>query len=386
MKQAVMLLTNRTDYAVRERYHKLVTDYGRKADVFLLFDKSAYMCDDELSGFERVYTFSVQGLLEDGYSALESGFLGNCHYPLLKFHRDYPEYDYCWVVENDVLFSGDWSVLFETFSDDPADLVAAYIRKYEDDPNWYWWSSVRAPRGIALSRNELYASFNPVNRLSAKALECLETEMRNGWRGHFESVVPTVLAKHGMALRDIGGTGRFVRNKDEHMFYTEETHTWLPLRVQPIRPNMIYHPVKEKIIHKSYRNNCLISIVGTRSYYRLWMTSGMKRNYDIHLIVCDKSFGQHYEGTDFVYGKMGGKIELLKDYFDNHKDYLEQYDYFLLIDETSRMTVRQINALFEKMREESSEFSLVGITMPCFSQEMMKQLMTDDPEDSIIFF
>ena len=116
------------------------------------------------------------------------------------------------------------------------------------------------------------------------------------------------------------------------------------------------------------------------------MTSGVERNYDVHLIVCDKSFGLHYEGADFVYGKMGGKVELLKDYFDSHKDYLEQYDYFLLIDETSRMTVRQINALFEKMREESSEFSLVGITMPCFSQEMMKQLMTDDSEDSIIFF
>lgn len=386
MRQAVMLLTNRTDYAVRERYHKLVNDYGREADVFLLFDKSAYMCDDELSGFERVYTFSVQGLLEDGYSALESGFLGNCHYPLLKFHKDYPEYDYCWVVEDDVLFSGDWSVLFDAFSDDPADLVAAYIRTYEDEPNWCWWSGVRAPDGVALSQDDLYASFNPVNRLSAKALECLETEMRNGWRGHFEAIVPTVIAKHGMSMRDFGGTGRFVRNGDEYRFYKGKTLTWLPLSVQTMKPNMIYHPVKEKIGDKSYRRYCLISIVSERSCHNLWMTSGVERNYDVHLIVCDKSFGLHYEGADFVYGKMGGKVELLKDYFDSHKDYLEQYDYFLLIDETSRMTVRQINALFEKMREESSEFSLVGITMPCFSQEMMKQLMTDDSEDSIIFF
>lgn len=386
MRQAVMLLTNRTDYAVRERYHKLVNDYGRKADVFLLFDRSASMYCDELSGFERVYTFSVQGLLDDGYSALESGFLGNCHYPLLKFHKDYPEYDYCWVVEDDVLFSGDWSLLFDTFSDDPADLVAAYIRKYEDEPNWCWWSSVRVPEGVALSRDDLYASFNPVNRLSAKALECLEKEMRNGWRGHFEAVVPTVIAKHGMVLRDFGGTGRFVRNGDVGRFYMEKTHTWLPLSVQMMKPNMIYHPVKEKICGKSYRSNCLISIVGERSLHKLWMASGMERNYDVHLIVCDKSFGQHCEGADFVYGKMGGKIELLKDYFDNHKNYLEKYDYFFLMDEKSRMTVEQINSLFEKMREESSEFSLVGMTMPCFGRDMMKQLMDENPGSSLICF
>ncbi len=386
MKQSVMLLTNRTDYAVRERYHKLVNDYGRRADVFLLFDKSVSMYCDELSGFDRVYTFSVQELLDDGYSALKIGFLGNCHYPLLKFHKDYPEYDYCWVVEDDVLFSGDWNVLFDTFSDDPADLVAAYIRKYEDEPNWYWWSSVRTPDGVALSHDDLYASFNPVYRLSAKALKCLETEMRNGWRGHFEAVVPTVIAKHGMSMRDLGGTGRFVRNGDEYRFYMGKTHTWLPLSVQTMKPNMIYHPVKEKIGGKSYRRNCLISIVGERSCHKLWMTNGTERNYDVHLIVYDSSFGQHCEGVDFVYGKMGEKVELLKDYFDNHKDYLEQYDYFFLMDEKSRMTVSQINSLFEKMREELSEFSLVGITMPCFSQHMIKQLMNDDLKSSIIYF
>ena len=50
------------------------------------------------------------------------------------------------------------------------------------------------------------------------------------------------------------------------------------------------------------------------------------------------------------------------------------------------MTATQINSLFEKMEKDSNEASLVGMTMPCFSQEMMKQLMNDEPESSIIIF
>ena len=153
MKQTILLLSNRTDYTVRDRYDKLVREYGEKADVFLLFDNSASIDKPELKYFERVYTFSVPELISEGYTALESGFLGNCHYPLLKFHKDYPEYDYCWVIENDVVFSGNWSVFLDAFVDDTSDLLTTKVRRYADDPYWFWWKSVKAPEGIVLSTN-----------------------------------------------------------------------------------------------------------------------------------------------------------------------------------------------------------------------------------------
>lgn len=374
MKQAILLLTNRTDYAVRDRYKKLKSEYGQKADVFLFLDNSASIENCELEYFERVYTFSVQELINEGYTALKSGFLGNCHYPLLKFHRDFPEYDYCWLIEDDVIFSGDWSVFFETFVKDDSDLVAAKVRRYVDESDWFWWKSVKTPEGTTLSVDELYASFNPVYRLSAKAIECLDEEMRRGWRGHFEAIVPTVLVKHSMKIRDIKG------------FYTEDTHTWTPLRIQPTKPNMIYHPIKEKISKRTYRKNCLLSIVGEHSCHKAWISGDVERNYDVHLVVYDLSFGKHYNDADFAYGKAGRRVELLKDYFNSHDNLLNQYDYFLIMDEMSAMNAIQINDLFEEISKEKSEFSLVGMTMPCFRQDIMKQLLSDDPENSVVYF
>ena len=98
------------------------------------------------------------------------------------------------------------------------------------------------------------------------------------------------------------------------------------------------------------------------------------------------SFGKHYDDADFVYGKAGRKIELIKDYFDNHKYLLNQYDYFFIIDEMCRMNVEQINELFIEMAQDNYEFSLLGMTMPCLRQDAMMQAIESDPERSIMFF
>ena len=376
MKQAILLLTNKIDYAIRDRYDKLVREYGEKADMFLLFDNSFSVDNRELEYYERVYSFSVPELIREGYIALKDGFLGNCHYPLLKFHKDFPEYDYCWSIEDDVVFSGDWSIFFDAFVDDTSDLLTTKVRCYEDAPDWCWWKSVKAPEGIFLSAKELYASFNPIYRLSAKAIECLDEEMRKGWFGHFEAIVPTVLAKCGQIMRDMSGNG----------FYTENTHSWTPLRVLPMKPNKIYHPIKEKISKREYRKNCLLSIVGEQSCHKAWIYGDVERNYDIHLVVYDLSFGKHYNDADFVYGKTGRRVELIKDYFDNHSGLLDQYDYFFIIDEMSTMTAVQINDLFDELDKEKSEFSLVGMEMPCFRKDLMKQLLRNNPENSALYF
>ena len=174
MKQAILLLSNRTDYAVRERYDKLIKDYGCKADVYLLFDVTKGYNKQELVCFEHVYPFDVNRMIDDGYTALKEGFLGNCHYPILMFYKEYQEYDYFWIVEDDVIFSGNWSTLFDSFTDDSSDLVATKIRSYEDEPTWCWWRSIGAGEGITLNRNAMYACFIPIYRLSAKAIECLD--------------------------------------------------------------------------------------------------------------------------------------------------------------------------------------------------------------------
>lgn len=135
-----------------------------------------------------------------------------------------------------------------------------------------------------------------------------------------------------------------------------------------------------------YQRYCLLSVVGEHSRHIEWITGNVKRNYDVHLIVHDMSFGKHYDDADFVYGKTGRKIELIKDYFDNHKYLLNQYDFFFIIDEMCGMNVSQINELFEEMAQDNCEFSLVGMAMPCFRQDAMIQALEWDPETSIMLF
>ena len=385
MKQAILLLTNRTDNAVISRYFKLVKDYGNKADIFLLFDNSSSYNISGMEVFERIYGFSVKGLMHEGYTALESGFLGNCHYPLLKFHKDNPSYDYCWLVEDDVEFSGDWSVLFDAFVHDSYDLVSTKIRTYADDPHWYWWDSVHAPDEV--SYDELYASFNPIYRLSAHALEILDAEMRRGWRGHYEALVATIIKRNGMTMCDMGGDGMFLSKEKHYCFYTESTHTWIPLMVQRWKPNMIYHPIKEKVLPNTTRRNCVLSVVGENSLHKKWLEGNVDRVFDVHLIVYDLSFRKHYDDADFLYGKSGRVVDLIKDYFMNHDSYLSLYDYFFIIDEMSPMTAVEINSIFEDMAKESSEFALVGMSMPCFHQSLMAQFLNNSTTDfSVVYF
>lgn len=386
MKQAILLLSNRTDYAVNQRYDKLVTDYGGQADVYLLFDATRGIDEIVYKNFERVFPFNVIRMIENGYTALKDGFLGNCHYPVLIFHQEHPEYDYCWIVEDDVVFSGDWSVLFDTFVNDPADLVATNVRRYEDEPTWFWWQSMKAGNSETLANDEMFACFIPIYRLSKKAINCLELEMQNGWRGHFEGVVPTVLMRHGLTIRDMNGKGYGTYNRDGLSLYSHDTHTYIPLSVRQMSPNMIYHPIKEKIGKKTYKSYCLLSVVGEHSRHKEWMIDDNTRDYDIHLVVYDMSFGKHYDDADFVYVKRGRKVELIKDYLESHEYLLKQYDYFFIIDERCGMDVEQINNLFDEMTKENSEFSFVGMTMPCLRQDIMLRVLKENPETSILFF
>jgi len=386
MRQAILLLSNHTDCVVLDRYKKLASEYGHKSDVFLLFDQTQTKYLSALSEFDNVFSFTLQGLLDSGYTALKDGFLGNCHYPVLEFHRQYPEYDYCWIVEDDVVFSGEWSVLFDAFVDDPSALVAASIRGYKDDPEWVWWDSLKYPESICPALDELYAAFIPIYRLSSRAMDCLENASKSGWRGHFEAVVPTVVSWNGLELCDMGGKGQFVKKGEEQRFYTEKTHTWVPLRVQKIVPNRIYHPMKEKIRKRTFKHNCVLVCTDDYICPSQWIMSDMEIDFDYHLLIRDFSFGKYYDDADFIYSRSGYKSEVIKDYLKNHEYLLDAYDYFLIIDQPLRMTAKQINGLFDEMRQEEREFSIVDMTMPCFRSDVMKSMLGDDKECSILFY
>ena len=82
---------------------------------------------------------------------------------LLVFRQAKPDYDYNWIVEYDVEFSGRWSELFDAFADNTSDLLCSNLHRYETNPTWDWWRSIQWPDN---AKPELVRGFFPFARLS----------------------------------------------------------------------------------------------------------------------------------------------------------------------------------------------------------------------------
>jgi len=87
-------------------------------------------------------------------------------------------------------------------------------------------------------------SFNPIYRLSNSALQHLDTAFQNGWGGHHEVSIPSVLHHLGLKIQDFGGVGSFVPRGCKYRFYNSESMWFKPLSAGD-RKNYLYHPVKE---------------------------------------------------------------------------------------------------------------------------------------------
>lgn len=185
----------------------------------------------------------------------------------LAFRQNIPEYDYYWMVEYDVAFSGDWSKLFNAFADNTSDLLCTNIHRRETNPKWAWWNSLEWPDN---SKPELIRGFFAIARLSAKALDAIIVAGQKGFDGHYEIMWPTVLHHSGFSIEDIGGDGPFVRPANVNRWYTSTptseilspgTLVYRPAHFRPGRtPDKLWHPVKHSFVEY---------VKGTRTYSRI---------------------------------------------------------------------------------------------------------------------
>jgi hypothetical protein len=206
---------------------------------------------------EGVVRFDFQAIRQRYSSVLGQTLVpGNCHLAFLDFYRRHPGFQYYWLIEYDVMMTGDWQDFFGAFSDLHADLLASHLRTRDEEPDWYWWNTMAPPKGQAMA-SELIRAFCPIQRMSRRALELLETKAKEGWGGHFECLVPTLLRDNGYSLVDFGGDGRLVPQGFRNRYYT--SFSWRDgtlehfgsMRFRPSFPSpfllkrqALYHPVK----------------------------------------------------------------------------------------------------------------------------------------------
>lgn len=402
MKQAILFLSDHSDTWTMNAFDQLlhsVTSTGNTDVYFAYHLHKGKVCPEILRTCKNTFLFSSSILTDIGYSPIGDSLVpGNNHFPLLYFFLKHSEYDYYWLVEDDVRFTGKWQYLLDSFADDSTDFISSRLQWQEDNPSWYWWYSLQVP-DIPGNIKKI-KSLNPVCRLSHAALHVIDDALRNGWKGHHEVLIPTLIYNRGLTLKDFGGDGSFVPTGNTYRFYDPDT-----MGIKPVLPdgrnNYFFHPVKQEKQRENgtLKSNCVFMPVGRNSLHRQLLEG--EAEFDLHLMIYDDSYNTFCKDTDFICCQAGYKMDMTYNYLQRHPNLLEHYDYFFLLDDDIRITTESVNHLFHVMREFRLEIAqpslvmsyftyastlhnplcrlrytnFVEMMMPCFSRKSMKQVL-----------
>lgn len=246
-----------TDERVVANIASLAEDVAGRCDVVFLYDaKPAKVDTRQLPANVPSVSFHQDNWVKykqpDPYN--KTFIPGNEETMFLMFQEQCPDYDFYWFIEYDVEYTGNWWQLFDAFASSQADLLATSMVGYEDYPSWGLWKSLTPPAGATLEDADKIRSFLPVCRFSARALEELRARLAEGWSGHPEALVATLLKRAGHQIEDIGGDGDFVTPANRNRFYSNNrfdpdlvpgTFVFRPKMREPGSiPDMLWHPVK----------------------------------------------------------------------------------------------------------------------------------------------
>lgn len=133
MKQAVLYLTTKSNEWTLSSFHALEQSLQGKADVYFAYHQQGDVLPVSLQNIENLFVFTSDVLKELGYTPIERGKLvpGSNHFPLLKFYKENQGYDYYWLVEDDVRFSGEWKDFFGSFASCTSDFLSSVIETKE---------------------------------------------------------------------------------------------------------------------------------------------------------------------------------------------------------------------------------------------------------------
>lgn len=255
MKQAFLYLTIDDSPQNLEVFTELSKGVEEFGDAYLLFHAEQGV-PDTIKDYKN-YTFTYETLHAMNYKMVNDTLVPyNVHFPILRFWHDNPQYDYYWVIEDDVRFNGDWHDFFDAYKDVHSDLLACHIRRFKEEPEWLFWLLEHPTKEIPES--DQVRSFNPISRLSNAGLQCVHEAHIDGWEGHFETLIATTLDVNGLKVTDFGGDNEFSAPGFGYKYYTEAppslngsllragTMRYRPLYLNMLNKhkNKLYHPVK----------------------------------------------------------------------------------------------------------------------------------------------
>lgn len=252
-QQVFLFMTHEVNDAILDRFYALEKSAKKMGDVYMLIHKEKDDVDKTIPRHLKSYIFNLESIRNLGYKAIaESIVPGSAHFALLQFYKDYPNYEYYWSIEYDVVFTGKWTCFFKLFKHIEADLLASHIKKYAEIPWWNWWNTLNFKNDL-IKEEQYIRSFNPIYRMSNRALQLVNLLLVQGNSGHYEAFIPTVLNFYNYKIIDFGGDGAFVLQGYKDKSYIQKNIDLKngTMRFRPafeehelILSNKLYHPIK----------------------------------------------------------------------------------------------------------------------------------------------
>lgn len=253
-KRDVLLLSTHivNDFIIR-KYRKLYNDlYNNNYDVILLLNTED---DEEWDIPEDVMCFTTNSdsINELEYEPIEETLLpGSCHFPVLRFFTDIPNYRFYWFIEYDVEFTGNWFTLMKDCDENLVDydFLSCHVERFDEKKNgcWTWWYRSNC---LEYNLKDSIKGFNPICRYSNAALSQINICQKQGYSAHSEVLITTCLYHGGYKIGDLGGVGEFVPKGYKNKYYISN-----PLEIND--GTMRYRPVySQEEIEKTELHNKL---------------------------------------------------------------------------------------------------------------------------------
>lgn len=228
--EAVIYYSHIDTPAVRREVGMLRAQLGPRYDIVV-----AGYCraPDALRGIDFVPTFAYSpndmiGLPYPGKMRpfVAADYIGFVDLVPMRFYRDRPDYEFYWIIENDVRFCGDWSDLFTDLGSSEADLLCTTVQSYSENPEWAHWDTLRPGAAGDVPRERRVKGFIPFGRVSRRLFAACDARYREGWSGHSEVLWPTIASLSGMRVEDIGGDGSFTPPARRGRYYYNAAESW----------------------------------------------------------------------------------------------------------------------------------------------------------------
>lgn len=150
------------------------------------------------------------------------------------------EADDYWFIDERVYLPGDEDDILTSLAHADADLLATEVRHYSEFPGWQWWSNLHSGTGEDPVTHGV-AALLPLMRASRAAAHAILQGISDGWSGHPEALIPTLVNRAGLKIEEIGGNGGFTPKERIGRWYDRRTWNWCG----PVEhvPGMLHFPV-----------------------------------------------------------------------------------------------------------------------------------------------